>query len=560
DEDGRMDIVVPNNASDSIYLWKNVTTNSNNFIKFTLEGTVSNRDGIGTVLELYMGGQKYLRSLYAGDAYLSQSTSKIHFGLGTSTQVDSVIFRWLSGLSDKIVNPAINSTHHIVENSTNTLAYTKSHTDPLCKGGADGTATVTPMGGTAPYTYVWSTGDTGPSASGLSKGRCMVTVEDNMGARCVAVFQLDEPTGMELDFEGTNDTGLGGSIDLTVSGGTGPYLYTWSNGDMTEDLSGITAGVYSVDVTDDNLCVASGYWGIYQDPTEDCQIAMVVEVVPTVNSVKMNWLEVPDALAYRLRYREQGMVTWIDNTINAPATSLEITGLTPGVTYEYEVTTRCNMTGNSAWSATETFTTNTTGPGYCDSFVPTLIAANDNSVLVDFDDEYNASRYRMRYRKVGMPNWSGYFSTYAMIVIQGLTPGTMYEFNTSTYCDDNGGWSDWSSTTYNWTTTMSMAGLNDKTFEDQVGKDVLERALSGASNEMLFEMRPNPAFDFVRVEVLNGVADQIVVRDASGKIVAQHGAFDMINEIDISTLPDGFYFITVTGNFDAVTKRLIKIN
>ena len=45
-----------------------------------------------------------------------------------------------------------------------------------------------------------------------------------------------------------------GSIDLAVTGGTSPYLYSWSNGDTTEDITGLSSGTYTVTVTDNNLC------------------------------------------------------------------------------------------------------------------------------------------------------------------------------------------------------------------------------------------------------------------------------------------------------------------
>ena len=56
--------------------------------------------------------------------------------------------------------------------------------------------------------------------------------------------------GFGVSCNGAND----GSIDVTVSGGAGNYSYSWSNGEVTEDLSGIGAGTYTLTVTDDNGC------------------------------------------------------------------------------------------------------------------------------------------------------------------------------------------------------------------------------------------------------------------------------------------------------------------
>ena len=59
----------------------------------------------------------------------------------------------------------------------------------------------------------------------------------------------------------TNNAGIG-SIDITVSGGTAPYNYAWSNSATTQDITGLTSGGYSVTITDSNSCIASGNYTI----------------------------------------------------------------------------------------------------------------------------------------------------------------------------------------------------------------------------------------------------------------------------------------------------------
>ncbi|RIV17852.1 hypothetical protein DYU11_30730 [Fibrisoma montanum] len=129
-----------------------------------------------------------------------------------------------------------------------------------CAGGATGAISLTVSGGTAPYSYSWNTGTTSQNLTGLTAGTYQVTISDANGCRLTRSFTIDEPTELQLSNSFTNVScfgGQNGTIDLTVAGGTQPYGYRWTNGATTEDVSGLTAGVYSVTVTDANLCTAT---------------------------------------------------------------------------------------------------------------------------------------------------------------------------------------------------------------------------------------------------------------------------------------------------------------
>jgi len=144
-----------------------------------------------------------------------------------------------------------------VGTSGSTLALVFVKLDVACNGDSDGLATVAVVGGTSPYTYLWSTGSDSASITGLAAGTYSVTATESGGCSVTDSITISEPTALGSTITATDASCSGnndGMLDLTVSGGTSPYTYLWSNAATTEDLTGLDSGSYSVVVTDDNGC------------------------------------------------------------------------------------------------------------------------------------------------------------------------------------------------------------------------------------------------------------------------------------------------------------------
>ena len=130
----------------------------------------------------------------------------------------------------------------------------------MCFGASTGAINLTPSGGTTPYTYTWSNGATTQDLSGIAAGTYTVVVNDANGSSggCTATttVTITQPAAaLTLSSTQVNVLCNGattGSIDLTPAGGTAPYAYAWSNGATTQDLTGLAAGTYTVNVTDAN--------------------------------------------------------------------------------------------------------------------------------------------------------------------------------------------------------------------------------------------------------------------------------------------------------------------
>ena len=103
--DGRLDVVV-SALSAPAEVWLNDSPGGNHWIEFALEGTKSNRDGIGARLKVVAGGAAQYNHAAFAAGYASSSAGPIHFGLGSSKTVDLVEIRWPSGIVQELRNVA----------------------------------------------------------------------------------------------------------------------------------------------------------------------------------------------------------------------------------------------------------------------------------------------------------------------------------------------------------------------------------------------------------------------------------------------------------------------
>ena len=139
------------------------------------------------------------------------------------------------------------------------LVATTTQVMIACFGGSTGSVNMTPTGGTAPYTYVWTGGSTAQSAIGVPAGTYTVVVTDANGCTTTISATITQPQApLSLATTQVNVLCFGnstGSIDLSPSGGTPGYTYAWSNNSTIQDPLNLIAGTYTVVVTDANGCI-----------------------------------------------------------------------------------------------------------------------------------------------------------------------------------------------------------------------------------------------------------------------------------------------------------------
>jgi hypothetical protein len=152
------------------------------------------------------------------------------------------------------------------------LSMSVSMTNPSCNRYSNGEISVSPFGGTAPYTYIWSTGDTTQIVSNLLAGNYSVSVTDANNQTTAAFVTLIDPAPIQIQAVSTNVTTYGGNngtIDvIDIINAVGTYDYTWysqtGNGfnPLTLDQTNLSANEYKLVITDENGCQGIQYFTI----------------------------------------------------------------------------------------------------------------------------------------------------------------------------------------------------------------------------------------------------------------------------------------------------------
>src|SRR5690606_11854273 len=185
-------------------------------------------------------------------------------GDGTTSVTGLTAGTWTCTVTD--ANSCTSSVNFTITQPTAALSVSQaSQTNIACKDGATGAASVNATGGTGPYNYNWTpgnpTGDGTASVTGLTAGTWTCTVTDSNNCTASVNFTVTEPTTvLSASATATNvscNGGSNGAVDLTVTGGIAPYTYAWSNSAVTQDMTDLEAGTYSVTVTDANGCTTT---------------------------------------------------------------------------------------------------------------------------------------------------------------------------------------------------------------------------------------------------------------------------------------------------------------
>jgi uncharacterized protein (TIGR02145 family) len=254
------------------------------------------------------------------------------------------------------------------------------------------------------------------------------------------------------------------TLSGSASGGSGSYNYLWSNGATTASVSNLSAGTYTLTVTDNNGCTASSSANVNNSICPKINTQSTINNI-TQNSATVSWPAVSCAAKYRVIIKNVSTAVQTTTIVASPATSLNLINLQPNTTYQVRIRTQCSQNGTvlSQTSPITSFTTLNSQGIQC--LPPTNISSaliGASSVQVSWTAAAGVIQYNLRYRIVGTGTWitNTINASLTDITLINLTPASTYEFQMRTKCNNNPSEFSPYSTLYNFYSGSSGTALH----------------------------------------------------------------------------------------------------
>ncbi len=284
--DGELQVIIQDGLEPFVYAWSNgaTTSTTQNLAAGIYAVTITDANGNTLTLseEISAPPPIVISESLVNPACSGQNNGSIELTVSGGT--GEYTYAWSNGSSEQNQSNLFSGFYTVTVmdatgcSAVKTLVLTNgtlisaeaSLVHPSCAQ-TDGSIDITPIGGIAPYTYLWSTGATTQDLQNIAAGNYLVTITDAGGCLTRKIYTLNINNTLSLRFALTPTSCAGdnsGAIDLSVSGGTAPYTFAWLDGPTTEDRSGLTVGSYQVTVTDASGCSVQSVISVNKKPLQ----------------------------------------------------------------------------------------------------------------------------------------------------------------------------------------------------------------------------------------------------------------------------------------------------
>ena len=273
DDTGKINSTVSGGTAPYSFAWSNGATTEDlaDVLAGTYQGTVTDANGCTFTTSATLTAPNALSASFVTADQDCSGDGSIDLTVSGGTAPYNYV--WSNGATTEDLDRVGGGTYSVVISDANNCKLSEEVTvvstggiqilvsgaAPNCPGGSDGSLNLNVQGGTLPYSYQWSNGSQAAGLVNIPAGSYMVTVTDAKGCSLVGPAVLDPAPAIEASVTGVNPVCADGtgSIDLIATGGVGNLTYSWTNGATTEDISGLTAGGYTVTITDANGCTTT---------------------------------------------------------------------------------------------------------------------------------------------------------------------------------------------------------------------------------------------------------------------------------------------------------------
>ncbi|MCW5908632.1 MAG: PKD domain-containing protein [Chitinophagales bacterium] len=455
---------------------------------------------------------------------------------------------------------------------------TMDATPVSCFGGSNGSASASATGGLAPYTYSWSGGGTGSVINNKPSGSYTVTVTDNRQCTASASINIGQPLAALTLTPNAVDALCGlpnGSASVAATGGAGGYIYSWSTGGTNQSIVNLSAGNYSVTVTDANNCTSSVSIAITNQT-----VSVDVNVNTTAACGSNNGSA--SAVVTNSTQSVSGY-NW-----NTGGTSGSIANLAPG-TYSVTVTLANGCTGTATGQVVSaTAPTASAAPinGTCQTAPQINLTVNGGTAPFSYSWSNGASTEDVQGIPAGsysvtITDANGCSVSAAASVADNSTVSVTFSTQNPVQGNDGsitanagGGAAPY---TYQWSnggTTQTISNLNAGTYTVTVTDNagcikvasvtILSTGITAVQDILSVTVFPNPAYDVlnVAIELSRGQDVDVEILNAIGQQVYETRLPNYnsgTERFDIGTLAAGVYVVrvNVAGSTHAV--RLVKL-
>ncbi|MFN8300126.1 MAG: PKD domain-containing protein [Chitinophagales bacterium] len=500
------------------YIWSNgaTTATTNNLTAGTYTLTVTDANNCtGTQTSTVTAPAALSASASGTNASCGQATGSASVSVNGGTA--GYVYQWNNGANTTTINNLASGIYTITVTDNNnctatasttisgsgSLVATPAVTNALCHGIANGSVTLSTTNGTGPYNYSWSTGATGATASNLAAGSYTATVTDANNCNTTVSVTVNEPIALTILTNNQMPTCHGSSnaaSSVVVTGGTSAYTYAWSTGASTQSITGLTAGSYSVTVTDAHGC------------TVNSNVTIPEPSVITASATATD-------------------VTCFGNQ-NGTA-SVTAQGGTPGYSYIWS-------NGNSGATANNlvagSYTATITDSHGCTTTVTTAV---NQPTEIQFSTSSTDATTGLNNGTATVGNITGGASPYTVLWSNGETAltatGLAGGSYTATITDSHG------------CTQTSTVIVNEVT------------GLNDLSNILNFSIYPNPAKSNLTVKATFEENAVITMRNVLGQTVTVVNATNGNNivTLDVSHLSAGVYFVELKNGAKSGIKQVI---